>query len=101
MDWFAKLFRGKEGQTHDYTSRCWGHDYGLTTSDKGMHLSMHGWGFGIHAGDYLLLQNKGGSTRYKVDEIEYTDNVPDMWFAKSTFAPRKSKTGLPQPSPQS
>lgn len=76
-------------QTHDYTKRTWGHDYTtLSVIDGGKRLRLSGWGRGIEAGDYLLLQNDGGSTRYQVESIEYRMDPPDMWFAEVRFAPR-------------
>jgi hypothetical protein len=76
--------------THDYTKRTWGHDYIFRPVDGGMKASLSGWGTGIEAGDYLLLEQPdgGGSTRYKVDEIRYERDPRDQWHAKASFAPR-------------
>ena len=59
-----------EPRTHDYTRRCWGHDYAiLQAKDGGQELSASGWGPALgpmlNEGDYLLLQGKqpGTSTR--------------------------------------
>lgn len=77
--------------THDYTHRGWGHDYIFDPIDNGKRGSMMGWGHGITKGDYLLLQNDGDSTRYRVTSIEYMMDPRDMWSAKVTFAPRKRR----------
>lgn len=78
-------------QTHDYTRRTWGHDYAaMAVIDGGQRLSLSGWGRGIKAGDYLILPNGGGTTRYRVDSIDYRMDPPDMWFAEATFAPRQA-----------
>jgi MioC protein len=78
-----------EIQTHDYTQRHWGHDYAIrTVVDQGQRLRMSGWGGGIRQGDYLLLENGGGSTRYRVDTIRYESNPLDMWHIEAEFAPR-------------
>lgn len=77
---------------HDYTRRGWGHDYGFTPMDpKGLRLDMYGWGGGIAAGDYLLLQDgPDRSSRYQVENIRYAGDPQDMWFAIAVFAPRKA-----------
>ena len=78
-------------QTHDYTRRTWGHDYTtLKVIDGGQRLRLSGWGLGINAGDYLILPNGKGTTRYRVDSIEYRMDPRDMWFAEATFAPRQA-----------
>lgn len=75
-------------KTHDYTNRHWGHDYTFSPIDNGAKGELMGWGTGIEAGDYLIIQNGDGSTRYQVEEIEYFSNPKDMWKATATFAPR-------------
>jgi hypothetical protein len=76
-------------KTHDYTRRTWGHDFSTTAViDGGLRLKLAGWGFGIKAGDYLLLPNGSATTRYQVESIDYRSDPPDMWFAEAVFAPR-------------
>lgn len=78
-------------QTHDYTRRTWGHDYTtLEVIDGGQRLRLGGWGLGIEAGDYLIFPNGNGTTRYRVDRIDYRMDPRDMWFAEATFAPRQA-----------
>jgi hypothetical protein len=78
---------------HDYTRRFWGHDYVFEPIDEGLRGKVMGWGNGITAGDYLILQNGNGdeSTRYKVETIRYELDPSDMWSADVTFAPRSLK----------
>ena len=81
--------------THDYSEPGWGHDYAVTHVRKGgMEISLTGWGRGISVGDYLLLESQSSepdanpTTRYRVKEVEYCTNPPDMWFIEAVFAPR-------------
>lgn len=81
-------------QTHDYTRRCWGHNYTFTPRNAGLEASMWGWGRGISEGDYLILGNDepgaNPATRYRVCSIRYCVNPRDMWFAQVSFAPREA-----------
>jgi hypothetical protein len=80
-----------EATTHDYTKRkrTWGHDIGYRPL-PGNRLDAHGWGYGLHTGDYILLTNGDSTTRYQVDEIHYKPDPTDMWFATLSFAPREN-----------
>ena len=76
--------------THDYTRRTWGHNYVFYPLDPaGLKAEMLGWGKGIQPGDYIILQNETGSTRYQFKCITYYQNPSDMWEGVVTFAPRK------------
>jgi hypothetical protein len=67
------------------------HDYGMArVTDGGMRLRIAGWGKGIKAGDYLILPNGNDTTRYRVEDINYRMDPPDMWFADAVFAPRQA-----------
>lgn len=77
--------------THDYTRRGWGHDYIFKPIDGGLRAEIFGWGHGLSDGDYLLLRNGDGSTRYQLDHVEYIGGQggpADQWRAAATFAPR-------------
>ena len=88
----VRVLRRGSAKTHDYTKRGWGHDYTFEPRRGGMEGSMMGWGLGIEAGDFLVLQqSKGGSTRYRVERIEYYEDPQDMWRADVLFAPRAEK----------
>lgn len=106
--------------THDYSKgkRGWGHDYSVFESrDGGRYLRLMGHGCNgancrgdepepigpdrpivltkpscrIEAGDYLILQNGDGSTRYRVKTIEYKRDPKDMWEAEVVFEPRPAE----------
>lgn len=73
---------------HDYRRRHWGHDFAVThVAADGLRLSVSGWGDGIRRGDYLVLPNRAGATRYRVEEIAYAADPPDMWHAECRHAP--------------
>lgn len=77
--------------THDYAQRGPGHDYTFEPIDGGRRGAAVGWGYGIRVGDTLLLVNRAnhdGRAAYRVDEISYYADPPDMWQAKLTFIPR-------------
>jgi hypothetical protein len=74
---------------HDYRNsvRGFGHDLAYRPL-PGDRLVATGWGYGLKAGDYILLSNGPDDTRYSISEIEYYSDPPDMWKATFTFAPR-------------
>lgn len=78
--------------THDYTAvRGAGHDYTFTPLKGGLFGEAMGWGNGIQKGDILLLRNPknpDGKAAYRVEEIKYFSDPPDMWSAKLSFVPR-------------
>ena len=73
---------------HDYTKRYWGHDFIFDPIDDGQQAHMMGWGCGIEVGHFLIIPNGAETTRYRVDQIEYFNDPPDMWTASVSFAPR-------------
>lgn len=85
----GKSLPRKEPKTHDYTDPIWGKNYTIIAiHNEGQELRVCGWGFGIEAGDYILFETEGGTTRYQVKAIEYKVDPKDMWAAVLTFAPR-------------
>jgi hypothetical protein len=38
--------------------------------------------FGVSCGDYIALHDTSGITEYRVSDIEYYSDPPDMWIAK-------------------
>lgn len=73
--------------THDYTQSQWGHAiYVISIGDNTARVI--GFGVGVRQGDYLLLENDTGSTRYRVEAIE-RKRPADCWGADLTFAPRE------------
>jgi hypothetical protein len=77
-------------RTHDYTTRRWGHDYTFDPIKGGQRGTALGWGRGLRDGDYLLLQNGAGSTRYRIERVSYFADPADMWKAELAFDPRAS-----------
>lgn len=77
-------------KTHDYTLKCWGHDCIVRPVDGGMKLDLTGWGDGLRTGDFILLRNGTGSSRYRLDAVRYEYDPPDMWHATASFAPRSA-----------
>lgn len=77
-----------DSKTHDYTERYWGHDITGRQFDKKGHLHLVGWGYGIRRGDFLRLPQNGSNDplgrknpTYRVRDIQYYLNPPDMWRA--------------------
>lgn len=78
-------------KTHDYTNCTWGHNYVVTSvSEGGLRINVTGWGRGIKEGDYLILNNDIGTTRYCVVKIKYRLDPSDMWSAELSFSPRSA-----------
>jgi hypothetical protein len=76
--------------THDLSGKSWGCSYNvMKIHDRGMRADLAGWQSGIKNGDFLILKQTAGTTRYLVESIRYESNPPDMWFAKVSFAPRE------------
>jgi hypothetical protein len=75
---------------HDLSGKSWGCNYNIMeVRDGGMCVDLAGWHSGIKNGDFLLLKQDEGTTRYLVESIRYCSDPTDMWFATASFAPRK------------
>lgn len=75
--------------THDYTRRYLGHDFLIhRVENEGWLIHVSGWGEGLREGDYLILPNTEGSTRYRLVSVSYYADPPDMWTGSATFSPR-------------
>jgi len=88
------LSEQQQGNVHDYTKRYWGHDYSFAPRGGGHYGHAMGWGYGIHVGDLLLLDNKLSARRdslYRVLQIKYFSDPPDMWTAELEWVPREAK----------
>ena len=69
-------------KVHDYTSPRWGHGIARFRSDSSVAISVMGWGRGIVPGDDLLIKVRGHEARqFRVLEIKYKADPPDMWSA--------------------
>lgn len=78
-------------EIHNLSRQTWGNNYNIMEiHEKGMRVDLVGWRRGVKSGDYLLLKQGEGTTRYLVDSIRYVGNPDDMWFAETSFAPREN-----------
>lgn len=77
----------REATTYDLTRD----DYAFDPRDGGQRGHISCWN-GNHPreGDYLILRNDNGSSRYQVEAIDHCFGVfpPTMWMADLAFAPR-------------
>lgn len=81
----------REAATHDLT----GTDYAFSPKDDGQCGHIACWNalfsrMKPQVGDYLILRNGDGSSRYQVTGVDRCWNVdpPTMWMADLVFAPR-------------
>lgn len=83
-----------EPATHDFSlARGWGNNVQVeSVTDGGKHLRVVGWTEPRPSKrDYVILSNRGATTRYQVIEVEHCRDPQDMWFAKLAFAPRTER----------
>ena len=66
---------------HDYTQLNPGEDYLFETIEDGKKAYLTGQDHRLKRGDYIILPNNSGSSRYQVDSIEYYSEAPDIWIA--------------------
>lgn len=79
---------------HNYTKRCWGHDFTLTPHADPVTADITGWGHGLRKHDFLLIPRQaGGTCIYKIETLRWANNVDDMWFATCRFVPGSSELG--------
>lgn len=79
-----------EPKAHDYRRGGWGHTANISeVQNEGHNVKMNGFGTGICPGDYIIKANGTAVASYRVDEIRYSRDPPDQWFAKCTFDPGK------------
>lgn len=90
---FWKRATAVSTKTHDYRThvRGWGHDLVFTPRDGGLKAKIMGWGQGIQKGDAILMSNPdapSGEAVYRVLQVEYYRDPPDMWTLEAVFEPR-------------
>jgi hypothetical protein len=68
-------------KVHDYSQLVGGRDYVFELLNGGMEAQMTGVGKGIKPDDYIILQHGSGSYRYRVEDIDYYSDPPNMWMA--------------------
>ena len=80
----------KTPRTHDLTPKVWGRDYATTEIlQGGLRINMTAWcSQPIEVGDYVLIRNAGGSTRYQVERVVRPHDPGDQYFIQAQFAPR-------------
>ena len=67
-------------KTHHYTRQVSGEHYAIEAV-KGDRFSMIAYGKGVQSDDYILLTENLRSVRYKVEQIDYYAEPPDLWVA--------------------
>lgn len=78
-----------EPRTINYAHRAWGHDYTFDPIDGGMTGRIVGWCTPLpEVGDYMLLRNGQGTTRYRVTSVRGYGTPVDMYEAQVAFDPR-------------
>ena len=78
---------GREAATYDMTRT----DYAFRPVDSGQRGHIDCWTDPMpRAGDYLILRNGSGGSRYQVTGVDPCWGVdpPTMWMADLAFAPR-------------
>ena len=74
---------------HDLSKRAWGCNYTIhEISNGGLNITLSGWKTGISDGDFIIIKNGDGTTRYIIDNISYFGEPHDMWSASASFSPR-------------
>ena len=75
---------------HDYTKTRWGHNVEfISISDDGSSADAFVFGPHVPPGDYLILKNGEGTTRYQVVENKGRGVGPsDMQRVSLVFSPR-------------
>jgi hypothetical protein len=84
---------GRSPVTHDMTQHAWGHGISIfTPRDKeGLTASVMGHSqTRIEKGDYIIMGDRAGTTRYKVDKIKYKSDPHDLFEATLSFYPRRT-----------
>lgn len=81
--------------THDLSPKIWRRDYAIMRiSEDGKQLRLAVWcPMVIEQGDYLILRNGNGTTRYRVDSVKLCGDPADMSFVEVIFAPREEGAG--------
>lgn len=69
-------------RNHNYTNLICGQDFTLEVANDGLTADITGQGY-IKQGDYITIVDK-----YRVDEVEYYSDPPDMWRAKVSLVPQ-------------
>jgi MioC protein len=71
----------REEKTHTYSQAKRGTEFVLEPLDQKLRYCMTGIGKDIEIGDYIVLQNMSEMTTFRVEEINYYSEPPNMWIA--------------------
>lgn len=71
-------------KNHNYTNLVHGEDFNLEVANDGITGDMIGQGK-MRVGDYITIS----ATKYRVIQIEYYADPPDMWRAKLSLVSSK------------
>lgn len=69
-------------RNYNYTNLTPGKDFTLEIASDGLTADIIGQGY-IKQGDYITISDK-----YRVDEVEYYSEPPDIWRAKVSLVPQ-------------
>jgi hypothetical protein len=78
---FLRIPDKRSQKIHDYTKLNQGEDYLFETIEEGKQAIITGEGKSVNCGEYLILPDNSGSSRYQVESIEYYSNPADVWMA--------------------
>ena len=86
--WFYSLFEA-DLKFHDYRRLSFGHGIQIVDESLDMRkVRFMGQGVGIEVGEFVVIKaSDSGWSSYRVDEISYRDDPPDMFFADCTWSP--------------
>lgn len=75
------------GVEHDYRQqqRCWGHNFSSVSGSRWI-----GHGLGLNVGDVVLVDMQRGDVGvWRISEIHYYRDPPDMWTATVELVERR------------
>ena len=86
LSWFPLLvFPANESKhkhkVHDYSQLVGGRDYVFELLNGGIEAQMTGFGKGVKPDDCIILQHGCSSYRYRVEDVDYYSDPPNMWMA--------------------
>jgi MioC protein len=87
------LIKSKQNyKIHDYRKKNCELDYSFSSMDGGLWGYMTAQKHGVNKGDRILLMQNSRTIEYRVEEIDYYSNPPDMWIALLKIASTDDKS---------
>lgn len=82
-------------RTFDLSKRAWSNNYDvMQIVNNGERLHLCVWTVeNLKVGDYLILKNGAGTTRYQIENVQRMSDPPDQSFVDVVFAPREAPAG--------